>query len=254
MEIVYKIIFFIFGLVFGSFYNVVGLRLCKNESLVYPPSHCDNCNHKLKFYENIPVLSYIFLKGKCKKCKKKISIFYPVIELITGILFALSYHSFGISWELIIAILTCSIFSVIIVTDLNYYIIPDSILIIYTVLIFIINTISKGFVEACKYSVYGLLMFILMFLLMKLGNALFKEESLGGGDIKLMGALGTTMIPFLSFSSLTLGAILALPISIYIYIKNKDKVIPFGPFIIAGFLIIMFTKIDFNEIINMLTF
>ena len=76
INIIYLILFFILGLVLGSFYNVVGLRLCKGESLIYPPSHCTKCNHKLKFYELVPVFSYIFLKGRCKNCKEKINIMY----------------------------------------------------------------------------------------------------------------------------------------------------------------------------------
>lgn len=254
MEIVYLIIFFIFGVCFGSFYNVVGLRLCKEESLIFPPSHCDNCNHKLKFYENIPIFSYLFLKGRCKSCHKKISIMYPVVEFVTGLLFALSYYSFGFSYNLILAILTSSLFAIIIVTDLNYYIIPDSILVIYGILVFILNIFSMGLMKSCTYAFYGFLMFSFMFILMKLGNALFKEESLGGGDIKLMGVLGMTTIPFLSFISLTLGAVSALPISLYFYKRRKDHIIPFGPFILIGFLIIMFTKVDMRDIINFVTF
>lgn len=93
---IYLILFFITGLLFGSFYNVVGLRLPKKESIIYPSSHCPKCNHKLSWYELIPVLSYIFLKGKCKNCKEKISIMYPVVELISGILFALSIIPLGL--------------------------------------------------------------------------------------------------------------------------------------------------------------
>ena len=83
------------GLVLGSFYNVLGYRLPKKESIVFPSSHCPNCNHQLKFWDLIPVLSYIFLQGKCHYCKKKISIIYPIIELATAILFVTSYYIFG---------------------------------------------------------------------------------------------------------------------------------------------------------------
>ena len=103
MEIVYLIFFFILGLVFGSFYNVVGLRLGAGESLIKPRSHCTKCNHVLRFYELIPVISYVVLRGKCKKCKQKISIMYPLIELFTAVLFALSYYVYGFSFELILS-------------------------------------------------------------------------------------------------------------------------------------------------------
>lgn len=97
LEVLTCIMIFISGLVLGSFYNVVGYRLPNNMSIIYPRSHCPNCNHELKFYELIPVISYIFLLGKCKVCKKRISIFYPFFEIITGILFLLSYFVFGLS-------------------------------------------------------------------------------------------------------------------------------------------------------------
>ena len=93
MEVAIGIFLFIIGTIFGSFYNVVGYRIPKGESIVYPPSHCTNCNHKLTFFELIPVLSYIFQKGKCKHCHQKISLFYPIFETLTGVLFVLSYSS-----------------------------------------------------------------------------------------------------------------------------------------------------------------
>lgn len=252
IDILYLIIFFVFGLVFGSFYNVVGLRLCKKESLVYPPSHCTSCGHRLKFYELIPVFSYIFLRGKCKSCKEKISVMYPAIEFLTGVLFALSYYVYGLSPEIIYSLLICSLFIVIVVTDLNYYIIPDSVLVFFGISVFIYNIITKGLLDACTFVLYGLIMFLLMYALMKFGNVLFKEESLGGGDIKLMGVLGMTVKPLVSVFSLSLGALLALPGSVYLLIKNKDKIIPFGPFIVGAFLIVMFMGIDAKDIINYL--
>ena len=91
------IFIFILGLLLGSFYNVVGIRLLKNESIISPRSHCRKCNHQLSWYENIPIISFVFLLGKCKKCKKPISFIYPAMELLTGILFLLSYLLFGIT-------------------------------------------------------------------------------------------------------------------------------------------------------------
>ncbi len=253
INIIYLILFFILGLILGSFYNVVGLRLCKGESLVYPPSHCTKCNHKLKFYELVPVFSYIFLRGRCKSCKEKISIMYPVIEFLTGVLFALSFYVYGLSPNLVYSLLLSSLFIIITVTDLNYYIIPDSVLIFFGILIFIYNIITKGILDACTYVVYGLVMFLFMYGLMKLGNLLFKEESLGGGDIKLMAVLGMTVKPLVSVLSLSLGAFLALPGSVYLLLKKKDKIIPFGPFIVGAFIIVMLLGIDTQDIINYLT-
>lgn len=250
----YYILFFILGLIFGSFYTNTGIRLCKKESIIYPPSHCDNCNHKLKFYELIPVISYIFLKGKCIKCKKRINIIYPVLELLTGALFLLSFYVFGFDIKIMLALILSSVFIIIIATDLNYYIIPDSILVITGIQICIYNIIDKGLKQASIYLIYGLIMFIFMYCLMLVGNYIFKKESIGGGDIKLLGVLGMAFTPMLSFISLTLGAFLALVPALYFSIKTKDNIIPFGPFIIAAFLIVFYTKVDANTIINLFTF
>ena len=254
MEIFYISVLFIFGLIFGSFFNVVGLRVSAGESIAFPSSHCPKCKHKLKFYENIPVFSYLFLKGKCSSCHERISIMYPVVELFGGILFAVSYYSFGFSLELVLALLLSSLFCIIVVTDLNYYIIPDGILVFFLICISIYNIVAYGFLGACTYFLYGIIMFLFMFILGKLGNFLFKEESLGGGDIKLMGVLGCTCLPFISFASLTIGSLIALPSSIFFYFRNKDKLIPFGPFIIAGFLILMFMHVDVKMILDFITF
>lgn len=253
MNTVYLVIFVILGLVFGSFYNVVGLRLCKGESLVFPPSHCPKCNHRLKKYELIPVLSYIFLRGKCSKCKKKISIIYPFVELSTAILFGISFYKFGFSQELFLALLLSSLFMIIVVSDLCYYIIPDSIVVIFGILIFIYNIITKGFLDGCTYVLYGAIMFLLMYALMKFGNVMFKEESLGGGDIKLMGILGMINKPLVSVLGLSVAAFIALPCSAYFLLRKKDNKIPFGPFIVFGFLLILFLGIDAKDIIDYLT-
>ncbi len=252
MEVFFIIVFALFGLVFGSFFNVVGLRLCKGENLAFPGSHCPKCNHMLKYYELVPVFSYIFLKGRCKNCKEKISIMYPVIEMFTAVLFAVCYYVYGFTPELFLGLLLCSLFIIIIVTDLNYYIIPDSIVITFGILIFIYNIITKGILDAATYVLFGFIMFLFMFALMKFGNFLFKEESLGGGDIKLMGILGMTVKPLVSALSLTLAAIIALPCSLFFLIKKKDKIIPFGPFIVAAFIILIFTGIDTKDIIDFL--
>lgn len=246
MTIYYTIIFFIFGLVFGSFYNVVGFRLCKGESLTKPRSHCQNCMHELKWYELIPVFSYIFLRGRCKCCKQKISLFYPLMETFSGILFAVSFYSFGFSYDLLLALFLSSMFIIIMVTDLNYYIIPDEVNLVFGMLILIVSFLKYGFTGGLLHLLYGFLMFVAMYLLMLLGNFLFKEESLGGGDIKLMFVLGMIFSLPLDFISLTLGAMLALPISCYFYFFHKDKVLPFGPFLVAGFLIIFFLKLDLS--------
>ncbi len=248
-KVLLLILFFIVGTVFGSFCNVVGFRLAKKESIVKPRSHCPKCGHVLGFLELIPVVSYLFLRGKCKKCHEHISLFYPVVELFTGILFMISFYSFGFSYDLLIALALSLLFAIVVVTDLNYYIIPDEVNIFFAIVVIIINIFRFGS-DFWRYTLYGLAMFLFMYLLMLLGNLIFKQESLGGGDIKLLFVLGMVMPLIMSFFGIALASFLALPISCYFYVKNKDKIVPFGPFLVAAFLILFLTKVDPSEIYN----
>lgn len=254
MEIYYYCLFFIIGITLGSFYNVLGMRLPIGESIIKPKSHCPKCNHELKWYELIPIISFIIQKGKCKSCKTKLSLFYPIIELSTGLLFIVSYYSFNFSLDLIIALTLVSLFMIVIVSDLSYLLIPDSFIIIPSIIVLVVKIIQFGFINALIQIGYGILCFIFMYLIMLLGNKLFKKESLGGADIKLMFLVGLTLDPMLMVVVIFLASIIALPISLVLLIKNKEHVIPFGPFIVLGLLIVYFTKLNIIEIFkNILT-
>lgn len=210
------------------------------------------CGHVLKWYELIPIFSYIFLKGKCKSCGQKISIFYPTMELLSGILFALSFLLFGFNIELLYALSLSSYFIIVCVTDFNYYIIPDDITIFFGIIIAILNTINYGATGSLIYLIYGLIMFMFMLVLGFLGKLLFKKESLGGGDVKLLFVLGMTMPIAMSFVGVFLASFLAIIPSVYLLIKKKTNVIAFGPFLLGSFLIIYFAQIDINFVLNLL--
>ena len=244
------LVIFIFGLIFGSFYNVVGLRIPKGESIVKPGSHCPNCNHKLAWYENIPVFSYLFLGGKCKNCRKPISIMYFLIELLTGILFLVSYLLFGISENFLIGIILSSLVVIIFVSDSQYMIILDSPLIISSILILIIKFYYHGIKEAGISLIGGVIVFGAMYLLMILGNFLFKKESLGGGDIKLSFVSGLALGPYLGLFYIVLGAFLAFPYALYVTIRKKENMLPFGPFLAVSMLIIYFNIDKVVEILK----
>lgn len=248
METFYYVMFFIVGLIFGSYFNVLGLRIPRKESVTFSRSHCENCNHVLKWYELIPILSFIFQKGRCSKCRTKLSMLYPFTELTTGLLFLVSYHSFGFSLDLVISLTLVSTFIIVLVSDLTYLIIPDQFIIIPSIIIIIVNTIAKGITYSLIQILYGLLAFSLMYLIMILGNKLFKKESLGGADIKLMFLVGVTLDPMLMIVVIFLASVIALPVSLFLLIKNKEHVIPFGPFIMIGLLIVYFTKLNIIEI------
>lgn len=253
MEFSILLLFFVIGTIFGSFYNVVGYRVPKGESLLYPSSHCTKCNHKLGSLELIPILSFLLLGGKCKKCKDKISWFYPIFEFSSGLLFALSYHIFGFSYDCLLAILFISMLLIIIISDYQTMIIPDSVLIFFTALIILVQFFKLGFEGVGINLLHGLAAFAFMLIIKLLGDFLFKKESMGGGDIKLLGVFGIMFGFPMSIISVFIAAIIGLPVSVFI-LKTKSKhEIPFGPFLAISAILIVLLKIDFNTIINLLT-
>lgn len=255
MEVVFLIIFFIFGSVLGSFYNVVGYRLPKGESILKPKhSYCPTCNNKLSYLEMIPILSYVIQGGKCKHCKEKIALFYPFIELITGLLFSVSYYSFGFSYELVISLVLSSMFVIIIVSDVKYLIIPDEVTLIGAIVIIITELLGFGLKTTWHSILSGLTMFVVMYLIMLMGNYIFKKESLGGADVKLMFVVGLALHPLVGFFVIFVASLIALPISLLLLHVNEERVIPFGPFIMLATLMFYFLKIDVSAIINYLTF
>ena len=252
MEISIIILLFILGTIFGSFYNVVAYRLPKGESIVYPSSHCPNCNHKLKPLELIPILSYVLQKGKCVNCKQKISIFYPIAEIICGLLFVICYLSFGISFDLIIALTFTSLLIIVILSDYYYMIIEDSVLIVFSLLLIIEIYFINGLDVLLHSLLSALISFIIMLLLKLFGDFIFKRESMGGGDIKLMAVFGLIIGWELSIIAIFLSAFIALPVSVFIMKTNKNHEIPYGPFLSMAALIIYFSHIDINIIFQLL--
>ncbi len=247
------LLFLIVGTIFGSFYHVVGYRLPKGESIISPKhSYCPNCGKKLAWYELIPVISYCIQLGKCRKCHQPISIFYPFIEVVTGLLFAVCYYSFGFSYDLIIALVLASLFSVVVVSDLNYMIIPDEVTYLSAIIILIVNFLNLGFWGGLFQLGSGILTFLTMYGIMLFGNFLFKKETLGGADVKLMLVAGLSLHPVLGIFVIFIASCIALPISVLLYVINKDRMIPFGPFIVAAILLFYLLKIDINTFANLL--
>lgn len=238
------------GTIFGSFYNLVALRVPKKISIVKPNSHCDYCNHELKWYELIPIISFLLQKGKCRNCHTKLSWLYPFTEMATGLLFLVSYYSFGFSYDLLIALTLVSTFILVIVSDLNYLIIPDRFILLPSIIVLVITILDKGVLIGLRQLGYGLLCFLIMYLIMLIGNKLFKKESLGGADIKLMFLVGLTLDPLLFIIVVFLASIFALPIALFLLYKNREHIIPFGPFLVFGLLVVFFTKLSIQEILS----
>ena len=255
MEYYYLVVFFILGTVMGSFYNVVGERLPNKESILRPKySYCPNCKKRLKWYELIPIFSYIIQLGKCRTCKKEIPVMYLFIEIVTGALFAVSYYSFGISYELVISLSLVSFFSIVIVSDLTYMIIPDEVTIITSLIIIITNFLNLGLKDGAIQLGYGIITFTFMYLIMLMGNFLFKKESLGGADVKLMFLAGLVLHPILGILVVFIASCIALPISLVILLTDQEHMIPFGPFLVASIIFLFFLKIDLNQFLQLFTF
>ena len=243
---------FIVGAVMGSFYHVVANRLSNDESIIFPASHCPKCHHFLKWYENIPIISYLLLRGKCSHCHSKIPLSYLIVEIVTGLLFAVCYHSFGFSVNLIVALIFTSSLVIVIVSDIEYMIILDEVLMFSTVLILFIYFVFYGVDVMCYYFLSGVGAFLAMYSVKLLGDKLFQKESLGGGDIKLMFLFGLVIGFPMAICAIFLATFIAFPISLVILFSDKENIIPFGPFLSMAAILIMVLKFDFYNFLSFL--
>ena len=248
----FYVLFFILGSVMGSFFHVVATRLSNEESIITPSSHCHICNHKLKWYELIPIVSYIIQGGKCRKCKETLPLSYLVIEIVTGVLYAVCYHEYGISADLVISLIFVSILIIVIVSDIEYMIILDEVLVFGSVITIIFYLMLYG-VDVTVYHVLdAALAFVVMYALKLLGDFMFKKESLGGGDIKLMFFFGLVIGLPLSIVTIFVATFIAFPIAIFILFSRRDNMIPFGPFLSMAAILILISGVNIDDIINVI--
>lgn len=252
METLFLILFFIFGTIMGSFYHVVATRLSNDESIISPGSHCPRCNHFLKWYENIPVISYILLKGQCAKCHSKIPISYLVVEVITGLLFSACFHSYDFTFDLLIALIFVSSLIIVIVSDIEYMIILDEVLIVTTLIISVLYVFGIGLKETALHIYSGAGAFLVMYTLKLLGDKAFKKESLGGGDIKLMFLFGLVLGFSMSICTIFIATFIAFPVALIILFSSKENIIPFGPFLSMAAILILVMKLNLTDILEIL--
>ena len=236
----YIILVTLMGLVFGSFFACMGYRIPNKVSISVTRSFCPKCGKTLKWYMNIPVLSFVFLKGKCAYCKEPINYIYPFIEITTALLFLCNYIAFGFSLDFWLAIILTSALMVTIVSDFLYFYISDRVLLISGLLAIVVYYLFTDFTTVFSHIIYGIILFIVMLLIKWLGNRVFGKESLGDGDIKLMGIIGIILGLTNSFVALFIGSLLGLIFSFIIIKKNKEGIIPFGPFLLIGALMTMY--------------
>ncbi len=231
MDIVWYIYVTFIGLMLGSFYNVVGIRVPAGESLL-GRSHCPKCGKTLGVVELIPVIGYLVLMGKCKECKSHISIKYPLIELISGSLFLLLFVLLrGNMVEYIVSISFVSLMLIVVVSDLYYQVVPDKVLLVFLPIILVLRMFSD-FIPWYESLIGGILGFGFMYLIAWYGEKRFKKQALGGGDIKLYFIIGLFLGYNLVFLSLFFASVIGLLYGMII--RKKTGYIPFVPFIFVG--------------------
>ena len=233
------ILIFVLGLIVGSFSNVCIYRIPRNESVIYPASHCPKCRTKIKPLDNIPLLSYILLKGRCRNCGSKISIQYPVVEFLTGLIYLIIYLIYGLSIQSLVYIILLSALIIIAFIDLQEQIIPDVIslpgIVVGLILSFIVPYMS--FINSVLGTLVGGGIILIS---ARVGSIIFKKEAMGGGDAKLTAMIGAFLGWRYTIISLFLGFFLGALTGIILImtkIKKREDVIPFGPFIALGSII-----------------
>jgi leader peptidase (prepilin peptidase) / N-methyltransferase len=253
MDMILNIFAFIFGAAVGSFLNVCIFRIPSKESIAKPLSRCPHCHHPIRFYDNIPIISFVVLRAKCRDCSEKISWRYPLVEVITGLLALLLFIKFGLTLIFLVFFIFTAVLITISFIDLDHQIIPDilslpGIPIFFLAAIFIVK--MPWHEALIGFLVGGGVLFLIAFVYEKLS----KREGMGGGDIKLLAMIGSflgwkSLIFILLFSSFA-GAIVGITAMI-IKKQNMKYAVPFGPFLSAAAIAYLFWGDDFMRIIFM---
>ena len=244
---------FIFGAAIGSFLNVLILRRPLNKSVVTPRSSCPTCNHIIAWYYNIPLLSYLFLKGKCAYCKTKISSQYFIVELLSGILTLALFVKLGLSLEFLYMSLLVYICITLSFIDFKYKAVPDYLLLIVLVVSFFATSfpLFEAFKNAFLFSgAFVLLNFVITFYIQNIKARLLKDEdlktaeALGEGDIPIIAAIAVVLGLKGGLVAIFLAAIFAIIPSIYSNLIKKDIQTPFIPYLILGMLSVYFFDLE----------
>jgi len=238
---VYYLAFIIFGSLWGSFANVCIYRLPENKSVITGRSSCPNCKNKIPWYDNIPLLSFILLMGKCRLCKKPIDLQYFIVELISAISFVSIYYFFGLTLAALLLLILSIFFIIIFFIDLKHFIIPNELTFPLMIIGFIKSfdpnlnqTIFPNYINSLIGGVFG---YLIIWLIIFFYKKVRKKEGMGLGDAKLMSVIGFwfgwVSIPFVIFISSAVALILVIP-SLINQSRKMSSEIPFGPYIIIG--------------------
>ena len=240
---------FVVGSVVGSFMNVCIYRIPRNLSILSPSrSFCPKCGATIKWYDNIPILSYLFLKGRCRSCGERISIEYPIVEFLTGSIFALLHLRYGLSLELAGYAVMASILIAVSAIDLRHYIIPNKLTfpgmgigLIFAVLMGLTSNRYSLLINRLTGLIIGGGAILIMGLI---GSAIFKKEAMGMGDVKLTGMIGVYLgfyphLIVVILLSAVLGSLIGLAL-ILSGRKRAKSAIPYGPFLSGAALVSTF--------------
>jgi len=251
---------FVVGLAVGSFLNVVIHRLPREESLLFPPSHCPSCKRRLGFWDLIPILSYLFLRGKCRYCGSKISARYPIVEGLAGVLFSLFTWRYFPSPVLLGHLAVVSALIAIAFIDLEHMLIPDVLMVVVAIagvaldlgqiatgkkdmLTISLHKVGFPFMLAIPRSIAGgLLGLVLFYTIARASELAFKKEAMGEGDVLLAGALGAYLGPGYEFwAFFILAAVIGAAVGVaFAAVKGESlsTAIPFGPMMAASAIIV----------------
>lgn len=222
----------VLGAMLGSFLNVCIVRLPAEESVISPPSRCPGCGERIKWRDNIPIVAWLLLGGKCRHCRQPISVMYPLVELLMALLWLGAAWRFGMTWAAVHAALFGSLLLGIAMTDARSYIIPDEFS-LGGLLIGLLLALAMGW-DALQSALVGAVVgFGLLWLTGWAGKKAFKKEAMGGGDIKMMAMVGAFLgwedVLLTIFLGALLGTVVFVPISL-----KTGKLVPFGVFLAAG--------------------
>lgn len=247
-DITLIIFLFFIGLIIGVLAVMIGLKFPINKKTLN--NICDYCDNEYDLKELIPVISYFTSKGRCNYCKNKLNQFYPILEVVCGFLFSLSYILYGLSYEMIIMLFIVFLAIIIYVSDFKYYIINDSPLIVISVIILLFKFVVFDLKTFILSFISGLILFFFLLVMRFFANKIFKYDTLGGGDIKLSFVFGITLGVRLSIVVVILGAFFAFPYAVYVGISKKPKEIPFGPFLMTAFFIVFLFMDNIKYFLN----
>jgi len=239
------LIVFLFGAVIGSFLNVCIYRIPRNLSIIFPSSRCPSCNNPIRAWDNIPILSYVLLGARCRSCREKIPVRYPVVEMLNALFYCAVLWRYGFGWDFALYCIFCSSMIVITFIDLDFQIIPDRITLAGIPLGFIAGAFlladpfSRSSLLGLKSALIGFLAGGGFFYLV----AVLSKGGMGGGDIKMMAMVGGLLGWKAVFLTTFVGSVVGSLFGIFLMVlkgKGRKAKIPFGPFLALGALVSLF--------------